>query len=229
MKTDNPFKKSIPCECGKEGCDMGLIVGKHPENKIKIQIIDKEDIKTVVVSEKKLLNALRFREQHDSNYIQIMSLIPKDKTILDLGCGNGRPFIGTCFPTLIGVDIFKKKFEMPEYNEVWFHDIRKILELYSQKFFDVITIIDVIEHLEKQDGFKLMEDAEKIARDKIIIFTPKKWTENKEAVENKAYWSYGNKYNYHKSHWTEKDFTDRGYEIIPNRKYVLAKKELKDA
>ena len=227
MKTENPFKKQIPCECGKEGCDMGLIVGKYPKNKIKIQIIDKEDIKTVVISEKKLLNALRFREQGDSNYIQIMSLIPKDRTILDLGCGSGHPFIGTEFPVLIGVDVWKKKFEMPEYDQVWFHDIKKITELYPQKFFDVVTCIDVIEHLEKQEGFKLLEDVEKIAWDKIIIFTPKKWTENKEAVENENYWSYGNKYNYHQSHWTEKDFIDRGYEIIPNEDYILAKKELR--
>ena len=227
MKTEKPFKKAIPCECGKEGCDMGLIVGKYPENKIKIQIIDKENIKTIVISEKKLLNALRFREQTDSNYIQIISLIPKGSTVLDLGCGNGRPFIETEFPVLIGVDIWKKKFEMPEYDQIWFHDIREILELYPQKFFDVVTIIDVIEHLEKEQGIKLMEDAEKIAWDKVIIFTPKKWTENKDAVENESYWSYGNKYNYHKSHWAEKDFTDRGYEIISNEDYILAKKELR--
>ena len=59
MKTEKPFKKAIPCACGKEGCDMGLIVGKYPENKIKIQIIDKEDIKTVVISKNKLLDALK--------------------------------------------------------------------------------------------------------------------------------------------------------------------------
>lgn len=58
MKTEKPFKKAIPCACGKEGCDMGLIVGKYPENKIKIQIIDKEDIKTVVISKKKLMEKL---------------------------------------------------------------------------------------------------------------------------------------------------------------------------
>ena len=227
MKTEKPFKNQIPCECGFEGCNMGLIIGKYPENKIKIQIIDKEDIKTVVVSKKILLSALRFRVQGDSNYIQIMSLIPKNSTILDLGCGAGHPFIGTNFPVLVGVDLWKKKFEMPEYDQIWFHDIKEISKLYPQKFFEVITVIDVIEHLEKKDGIKLMEDAEKIAWDKVIIFTPKKWSENKQAVEDKRFWSYGNKYNYHKSHWVEKDFTDRGYEIIPNKDYILAKKELR--
>ena len=234
MKTEKPFKNEIPCECGDKKHKAGLIVGKWGsleegiiESKVKIQIFEGDEIKSVVVSKKKLIKALEFREQGDSNYIQIMSLIPKVSTVLDLGCGAGHPFIGTEFPILIGVDVWKRKFYMPEYDQVWFHDIRKILELYPQKFFDVLTCIDVIEHLEKEEGFKLMEDAEKIAWNKVIIFTPKKWSENKESVENKSYWSYGNKYNYHKSHWTEKDFTDRGYKIIPNEDYILAKKELR--
>ena len=38
MKTAKPFKKQIKGECGAEGCKMGLIVGKYPENKIKNSI-----------------------------------------------------------------------------------------------------------------------------------------------------------------------------------------------
>lgn len=230
MVLDEPIKNEIPCECGAKNCNLGLIIGKYPEDKIKFQIIDNEDIKTIVIDKKKLLNALKFREQYDENYKQIMSLIPKDRTILDLGCGNGGPFIGEKFPFLMGVDIWKKKFEMPEYDVIYFYDIKKILEIVYPKFFDIVTCIDVIEHLEKEEGLKLIEDAEKMAWDKVIFFTPKKWdeTKNKDSFENPKWWSFGNEYCLHKSHWTEKDFTDRGYEIIPNKDYILAKKELND-
>lgn len=155
-----------------------------------------------------------------------MGLIPKDATILDLGCGCGNPFKGIKFPLLVGVDIFRKEFDMPEYDVVIFHDAKKIDKLFQEKSFDVVTGIDFIEHLKKEEGFEIIRKAEKIARKEVIFFTPKKWSENKGAVENPKYWSYGNPADYHKSLWIEKDFTSRGYEIIPWQKYILAKKEL---
>ncbi|GAG79676.1 unnamed protein product, partial [marine sediment metagenome] len=103
---------------------------------------------------------------------------------------------------------------------------RKILDLFSEKSFDVVTVTDVIEHLTREEGIKLIEDAEKLARKKVIFFTPKIWDDNREAVKNPKYWSYGNIDNYHKSLWTEEDFTERGYTIIPWRA-ILAEKELK--
>ena len=169
---------------------------------------------------------MKLRNQPNKNYSIITNLIPKDATILDLGCGCGNPFRGIKYPLLVGVDIFKKRFDMPEYDEVKFYDIRKILDLFSEKSFDVVTAIDIIEHLTIEEGIKFIEDAEKLARKKVIFFTPKIWSENRAAVENKINWSYGNPHDYHKSLWTEEDFTKRGYKIIPWRA-ILAEKEIK--
>ena len=169
---------------------------------------------------------MELRTQSNRGYKPIMDLIPRDSTILDLGCGCGNPFKGIKFNLLVGVDIFKKKFDMPEYNVVIFANSNKIDELFLDKSFDIVTGIDFIEHLKKEEGFEIMKKAEKIARKKVIFFTPKRWRDNKQAVENKKYWSYGNPDNYHKSLWKEEDFTSRGYEIIPKMNYVLAQKEL---
>lgn len=57
-KADDPITEEIPCECGGDNCDVGLIVGKYPGGKVKLKIIDKEDIKTVVVDKTKLLKKL---------------------------------------------------------------------------------------------------------------------------------------------------------------------------
>ncbi|KKK81089.1 hypothetical protein LCGC14_2816990, partial [marine sediment metagenome] len=81
------------------------------------------------------------RTQNNPHYIHIMGLIPKDATILDLGCGCGNPFKGIKFPLLVGVDIFRKEFDMPEYDVVIFHDAKKIDKLFQEKSFDV-EIID---------------------------------------------------------------------------------------
>jgi len=226
----DPTAIAIPCLCGEENCKVGMRIVSMPENKVKLQIINSKDIDSIVISKRRLIKLLEISERktNDRNYIQIRSLIPKGPiTVLDLGCGNGQPFIGADIPVLVGVDIWKKKFNMPEYSDVFIHDIREINRLFPEKSYDVVTNIDVIEHLEKEEGLKLIEDAEKLALNKVIFFTPKEWSENKEAVENKKYWSYGNPANYHKSHWKEEDFTSRGYEIIPNRKYILAQKVMK--
>ena len=171
---------------------------------------------------------MELRTQDNRGYKKIMNLIPRDSTILDLGCGCGNPFRGIKFPLLVGVDVFRKRFDMPEYDVVMFYDVNKIDELFLDKSFDIVTGIDFIEHLKKEEGFEIIKKAEKIARKKVIFFTPKKWDDNKQAVEDSKYWSYGNTYNYHHSLWCEEDFIQRGYEIVPfNLRYVLAQKEIK--
>ncbi len=221
--------KQILCICENKDCKVGMKIVNMPDSKVKLQIFNSNDVDSIVVDKKKLIKILERidRKQTNLNYIKIMSLIPKNNTVLDLGCGNGAPFIEMDFPSLVGVDIWKKKFEMPEYDSVYFHDLRQINKLFPEKFFDVVTAIDVIEHFEKEEGIKLIENAEKLALNKVIFFTPRNWVENKDSFENKRWWSYGNEYCLHKSLWIEKDFTDRGYEIIPNEKYILAQKVFK--
>ena len=165
--------------------------------------------------------------QLNENYKKIISLIPKDSTVLDLGCGRGNPFIGSNFSLLVGVDLFKKKFHMPEHDLVLYYDIKNIDSLVSENSFDTIVLIDTIEHLKKEEGIKLLKDCEKIGKKKVIVFTPNIWTENQEPTRNSEMWSYKNPYNLHKSLWKIKDFTDLGYSIIPCQKeYILAEKRL---
>ena len=56
--TEEKIRDSIECECGSKGCDRGLIIGKYPGDKIKIQVFDKENILTVVINKKKLMEEL---------------------------------------------------------------------------------------------------------------------------------------------------------------------------
>jgi len=169
---------------------------------------------------------MKLRIQDNKGYKIVTDLIPENSTVLDLGCGCGNPFKGMKYPLLIGLDIFKKEFDMPEYDLVIFQDALKMDELFLDKSFDVVIGLDFIEHLMKDDGFKVIEKAEKLARKKVIFFTPKVWTENKSAVEDSSYWSYGNPYNYHRSYWTDQDFIKRGYKIKPCQGFVLAEKEV---
>ncbi len=166
------------------------------------------------------------RPQTNHYYHIMMTYIPDNSTVLDLGCGNGLPFRQTNFPLLIGIDIFRKKFNMPEYNILLYQDIRTIDKLTADKSFDVVSAIDVIEHLEKEEGYKLLKEMERIAKEMVMVFTPLVWSKNNEAVEDEKCWAYGNENNYHKSLWSERDFIKLGYEIVPCQdKYVLAIKK----
>ncbi len=64
-KLDDKIKNEIPCVCGNKDHKAGLIVGKWgslngPEpDKIKIQIFEGDEIKSVVIDKNKLMERLK--------------------------------------------------------------------------------------------------------------------------------------------------------------------------
>ena len=133
-------------------------------------------------------------EKHLRRYIS-----PKDK-VLDLGCGNKDYSHISNFTTT--VDGWEKT------NPYYLLDLERDELPFEENSFDYILMIDFIEHLDKDKGKKVLEDCKKIVQDKIFIFTPLFWDDNSKNAENPRCWAYGNPYDYHKSLWTEKDFSD---------------------
>jgi hypothetical protein len=70
---------------------------------------------------------------------------------------------------------------------------------------DAVISIQNIEHLEKQDGEQLLEFLELIARKLIVIETPNGFVSQPGTINNP--------FQAHKSGWTVKDFTSRGFEV----------------
>ncbi|MCP3684505.1 MAG: class I SAM-dependent methyltransferase [bacterium] len=152
-------------------------------------------------------------------------MIESDFEILDVGCGHKIMTRYLACKKLVGVDVFKDylgKFDVHG-------DVRKLGKLFKPKTFDVCLCLDLIEHLTIVEGLKLLKDMEKIATRKVIVFTPKKWSDNEDAVTNADSWSFGNIYNKHKSLWAPKDFKSMGYTIMDtvyNEDYIIAVKEV---
>ena len=87
------------------------------------------------------------------------------------------------------------------------YDIRKILNLFLPKSFDIVLILDVLEHLKRKESLKLLRDAEKIAKKAVIIETPLGFI-----PQNIDIWKMGgDKYQTHRSSWDIRDFEVRGY------------------
>jgi len=152
-------------------------------------------------------------------------LITPNYEVLDVGCGNKILTRFIKCKKLVGIDIhedYLTKFDVHG-------DIRNLSKLFKEKSFDCLFCTDVIEHLTNTEGIQLMKDMERIARKKVIIFTPTTWNNNEDASKNPAHWSFGNPYQNHKSLWSENDFTSQGYyrmQTVYNNDYIVVIKTL---
>ena len=86
--------------------------------------------------------------------------------------------------------------------------VLNVLELtkhFKDKSFDCVVALDLIEHLTKEEGAKLLKDIERIAKKKVVIFTPNGFVPQGEYD--------GNTYQIHKSGWGFKEMEKKGYKV----------------
>lgn len=135
----------------------------------------------------------------------------KGRSILDVGCGQGdimriinknRKFF------VVGVDGFLSYLKVCKgrkvYNELLLSDVR-FLPL-RERSFDIVFCSQVIEHLSKKEGLRLIENLEEIARRQVIIATPVGFASPPHFDENPL--------QEHKSFWQPDEFKKRGYRVI---------------
>ncbi|MEM2105329.1 MAG: class I SAM-dependent methyltransferase [Candidatus Bathyarchaeia archaeon] len=144
---------------------------------------------------------------------EILEQIPiETNSLIDVGCGRG--IIGALAriyrnpKRLVGVDVFRPYLNFCSchslYDELYNHDLTKTPLFFRDKEFDVATCIEVLEHIPKSDGEKLLNELERIAK-KVIITTPNGLLPQKPLD--------GNPFQRHVSYWSVKDFTKRGYTV----------------
>ncbi len=98
------------------------------------------------------------------------------KSVLDVGCGASPTMrqIGVSHP--VGVEGYKPSIDQARklntHDEIIEADVRELGRHFQPGEFDACIALDVIEHLAKPDGIKLMQDMERVASKKVIFFTP---------------------------------------------------------
>ena len=131
-------------------------------------------------------------------------------TLLDLGCGPKSPI--RLIPNrqdkfTVGIDSFAPYLEASKikriHNQYYQMDIRKMDIL--PKIFDVVMAFDVLEHLTKEEGEKLIADMELIAIKRVVIFTPNGFIKQDMSDDNPN--------QVHKSGWTVKEMRGKGYKV----------------
>jgi len=135
-------------------------------------------------------------------------LAEKGKTYLDIACGRGKwgylIKISHKQPScIVGGDLDAKSVRWVKAHNVY-DDVLLVDGKYlpfRDFSFDIVLVIEVIEHMDKTRGHELLDEAERVAREKVIVSTP---------LLGARYW-YSKQH--HTSRWTSRDLRKRGYTV----------------
>jgi len=143
----------------------------------------------------------------------ILNEIPVNcRSLLDVGCGRGiigalcRIYRGV--DQLVGMEGYEPYLEFSRkagfYDDTILRNLTDMpLPLDTQEF-EVVTCIEVIEHLEWSAGQKLLDELERVGS-RVIVTTPNVLFQQDEYD--------GNPFQRHLSQWRPSDFRKRGYVV----------------
>ena len=136
----------------------------------------------------------------------------KAESVLDVACGLGLPMrkikSRMKIKYAVGVDLFKPYLKECQFqklhNKYICADVRKLP--FKEKSFDVVLGLQILEHLPKQDAWKVLKSLEKIARKQVIISMP--IGEKFHPIVD------GNKLQLHQSAFLPEELENLGFKVI---------------
>src|SRR3990172_1409217 len=135
------------------------------------------------------------------------------KTVLDLGCSDGALMAKINSDRkykITGVDIFKPDLAKAKLTGVYQKLVHKdIMQLKLKQKFDVVIASQVIEHLSKKEGRKLVDKMESLAGKRVIIGTTVGYLPYEPLQGDDS----GNIHQEHKSGWQVDEFRKLGYKV----------------
>ncbi len=142
---------------------------------------------------------------------------PKAKSVLDIGCEKGDPMkwinskikLKLRIATDLERDFLLNSLKENSHNAHIESDVR--FTPFQNKSVDICLILGVLSYIEKKEALRALENAEKIAKKQVIVYTPigRLPHQTDENFTKYGRWDEGG----HVSNWTVKDFTKRGYEV----------------
>ncbi len=126
-------------------------------------------------------------------------------SVLDVGCGSDSPIQYSNVGYGIGVEGFRPSIRTSKNKQLHtgyiFGDVRHLN--FKPGSFDVVIMVEVLEHLSEEEGALLLEKAEIWARRKVVVSTPNGYLPQSD-IE-------GNLYFRHLSGWSVAQMKLRGY------------------
>lgn len=138
------------------------------------------------------------------------------ESLLSLCCGVGIELRNVKASKITAVDIYpgylaEVKTNQPRAKTVE-SDAYTYIKQQSANSVDVITLIDAIEHLDKETGIKLLKRCKRVAKKSILVFTPEGYVRN----ETHDAWgvSGGDNYQKHLSGWEVDELRELGFTLL---------------
>jgi SAM-dependent methyltransferase len=152
----------------------------------------------------------------------MMSLNPRPRSVLDVGIGNGKygflikeylQYWGRRYEQewqakdgykIVGIEAFPEyitEIHRLIYDEILVGDAADILPKLANSQFDLLCMIDVLEHFDPNSGSRILSECQRIGK-LTIISTPIEFEPQTNA--------YGNEFERHRSLWTDKMLYNQG-------------------
>lgn len=142
--------------------------------------------------------------------LALRNVLADCENVLDVGCGNSMNMRWLGVKNPVGIDGYSVSCErarqLNTHDEIICGDVRKLDDHFQPGQFDAVIALDVIEHLPKEDGFRMIEQMERIARRKVIFLTPSGFLPQHRFDHNDL--------QEHLSGWEAAEMEQRGYKVI---------------
>ena len=132
------------------------------------------------------------------------------ESVLDLGCGQSSMFQyveGVKYS--LGVEYFKpyidESLKQGIHTEYINYDVTKLGLPEAQ--FEAVMLVDVLEHIEKEDALELLEKMKHWARKNVVVIVPNGFLPQGDTYGD------GNEKQHHVSGWTPEELEDLGYRV----------------
>ncbi len=152
----------------------------------------------------------------DEFFEKVKAHIKPAKCVVDIGCGiRPQSFIAPehhiCFePHQQYIDHFNNDLNKDFESKYSFinGDWKCAVDILQNSSVDTVFLLDVIEHLEKNDAMELIKKTIPLVSQQVIIFTPYGFIEQNHADGKDAWGLDGGKWQEHRSGWMPEDFGD---------------------
>jgi hypothetical protein len=141
-------------------------------------------------------------------------------SILDVACGLSLKSKFLPAQIRVGVDIYEAYFERIEADVPYViikHDVRRLRDIFMPKSFDLVLALDIIEHLEKEESLRMIQDCEAIARKAVILETPRGFVPQNIDILGCG----GHEFQTHRCGWEVEELEQMGYKTVV-RDYTMS-------
>jgi len=154
-------------------------------------------------------------------YIYVQEAVKGGKSLLSLCAGIGLELNNLDTQDVTAVDLAPQYLEALEKRisgvKTVVSDALEYTKKQPDNSVDVISIIDGIEHMDKKTGVKLIKEMKRVAREKILLFTPQGPGED-GYLKNEPHNAWGiegaDHFQLHLSGWTSDELQDLGFKIL---------------